>query len=369
MELRVDRAELLTELVPMQGIVERQDHDPGALAPPAHRPRRAAPARGHRPRRLAHLVVPEATSRRRAAIAVQAKKFLEIVRSLPEAEVQLVQEDPKILTIKAGTLPLQAPRPGARGLPDPARGVDRQPARDAVPALSPHDLEGPVRGVGRGVALPAQRRAAKLEKDGSFEMVATDGHRLALVEVAHDQAKKKDGVLVPRKALQELQRLEGDEPLAVPPRRAPPLVPARPARADLPHPRGHLPRLRAGDRQGQRQEGGLRRASSLAQTVQRVALLTGDRARAVRLEFSADLLVVSAANPDLGEAVEELGCDYAGRRAQARAQPRLPRRTSSAAVDTEKVRLELKDENSQCVGYPVEGEDKRYLCVIMPMRI
>jgi DNA polymerase III sliding clamp (beta) subunit (PCNA family) len=40
-----------------------------------------------------------------------------------------------------------------------------------------------------------------------------------------------------------------------------------------------------------------------------------------------------------------------------------------AALDTERVRFEFKDENSQCVGYPVEGEDKRYLCVIMPMRI
>ena len=33
------------------------------------------------------------------------------------------------------------------------------------------------------------------------------------------------------------------------------------------------------------------------------------------------------------------------------------------------IRLDLKDENTQCIGYPVEGEDKRYLCVIMPMRI
>ena len=40
-----------------------------------------------------------------------------------------------------------------------------------------------------------------------------------------------------------------------------------------------------------------------------------------------------------------------------------------SAVDTERVRLELKDENTQCVGWPVDGTDERYLCVIMPMRI
>ena len=41
-----------------------------------------------------------------------------------------------------------------------------------------------------------------------------------------------------------------------------------------------------------------------------------------------------------------------------------------SALDTDRVRLDLKDENTQCIGYPVDGgEDKRYLCVIMPMRI
>ena len=44
------------------------------------------------------------------------------------------------------------------------------------------------------------------------------------------------------------------------------------------------------------------------------------------------------------------------------------------AVETDKVLLELKDENSQCVGSPQAEEGKgvageRYLCVIMPMRI
>ena len=42
---------------------------------------------------------------------------------------------------------------------------------------------------------------------------------------------------------------------------------------------------------------------------------------------------------------------------------------ANAAVEAEKVRLDLQDENSQCVGHPVEGQDRRYLCVIMPMRL
>src|SRR5204863_8590132 len=49
-----------------------------------------------------------------------------------------------------------------------------------------------------------------------------------------------------------------------------------------------------------------------AQAVQRVALLTGERARGVLLHFTAEQLVISAANPDLGEAVEQMSCEYTG---------------------------------------------------------
>ena len=145
-------------------------------------------------------------------IAVQARKFLEIVRSLPEAEVQLVQEDPKILTIKAGasrfklhglapedfpTLP-EASSANRLELPFP---LFRRMISKVLFAVSAEESRFQLNG------------ALLLEKDGSFEMVATDGHRMALCEVVHEQAKKKDGVLVPRKALQELQRMESSEPL------------------------------------------------------------------------------------------------------------------------------------------------------------
>jgi DNA polymerase-3 subunit beta len=40
-----------------------------------------------------------------------------------------------------------------------------------------------------------------------------------------------------------------------------------------------------------------------------------------------------------------------------------------SVVESDEVRLELKDENSQCLGVPLEGPEERYLCVIMPMRV
>jgi DNA polymerase-3 subunit beta len=79
-------------------------------------------------------------------------------------------------------------------------------------------------------------------------------------------------------------------------------------------------------------------------------------------------MIISAANPDLGEAVEEVVCEYDGPEFRVGINPDYLTQFLSV-LDTEKVRLELKDENTQCVGYPVDGSDARYLCVIMPMRI
>jgi DNA polymerase-3 subunit beta len=115
----------------------------------------------------------------------------------------------------------------------------------------------------------------------------------------------------------------------------------------------------------------------LGDAVQRVALLTGDRARAVRLQFATGSLVVSTQNPDLGEAVEEVACDYDGPEFKIGINPDYLREFL-AVLERDRVRLELKDENTQCVGYPEEaaadGEEAaeaggRYLCVIMPMRV
>jgi DNA polymerase-3 subunit beta len=365
MQLRVDRAELLNELGPMQGVVERKTTIPVL----SHI---LLTARDEKLQIAATDLDVSLTSWTRAdveeegGIAVQARKFLEIVRSLPEAEVHLVQEDPKILTIKAGhsrfklhglapedfpTLP-EASSNQRLELPFP---LFRRMISKVLFAVSAEESRFQLNG------------ALLLEKDGSFEMVATDGHRMALCEVAHDKAKKKEGVLVPRKALQELQRMESDEPLQF--CRGEHHLSFKLGRREL------ICRILEGtfpDHERAIAKDNDKKVNfdvrSLAQTTQRVALLTGDRARAIRLNLSADLLVVSTANPDLGEAVEELNCDYGGQEFRLGLNPDYLSDFLSA-LDTERVRFEFKDENSQCIGYPVEGEDKRYLCVIMPMRI
>ena len=51
---------------------------------------------------------------------------------------------------------------------------------------------------------------------------------------------------------------------------------------------------------------------ALTQAVRRVALLSSERSRALKLELSEGQLVISSSNPDLGDAREELDVDFAG---------------------------------------------------------
>lgn len=376
MEIRLNRSAFLNELAPMQGIVERKTTIPVL----SHILLRAD---GDQLRLAATDLDVSLTSSvtgdvvEDGSIAIPAKKFMEIIRSLVGDEVHLVEEEPQWLTIKAGR------------------------SRFKIHGMKPEDFPSlPSVDEEFGLEVPFDRFRAMISKilfavsadesrfqlngallklkEGSVEMVATDGYRLALVETGGLAGGdgREDQVLVPRKALQELLRFEGTDALSY--SRGEHHLSFRLGRREL------ICRILEGtfpdyDRVIARDndKNVVFDRKELGDAVQRVALLTGDRARAVKLEFAEEQMSVSTANPDLGEAMEEVPCDYAGEEFRLGVNPDFLREFLSA-LETDRVRFELKDENTQAVGFPVPPEDEegneepsgdRYLCVIMPMRI
>jgi DNA polymerase-3 subunit beta len=386
MDVRVDRNEFLAEALPMQGIVERRTTIPVL----AHLLLRAEGGRLHLAATDLDVSLTswcQADVTADGAIAIQAKKFLEILRSLTGDEVHLVQDEPRELSIRAG-----ASRFKIHGLPPedfPTLPKVDEEYRVEIPFPELRRMIGKILFAVSSEESRFQLNGALLKLgDGGLELVATDGHRLALVEreiaglarkggkAGEDDGGKEDAVLVPRKALQELQRFESEEPVGY--RRGEHHLSFRLGRREL------ICRILEGTfpdyerviaRDNDKDVAFDRR--QLSDAVQRVALLTGDRARAVKLEFVSQQMAVSTANPDLGEAMEEVPCEYEGPEFRLGVNPDFLRDFLSA-VETDKVRFEMKDENTQAVGFPVpadgeEGGDgaghERYLCVIMPMRI
>ena len=378
MDVRVDLNQFLAEALPMEGIVERRTTIPVL----AHLLLRAEGGRLHLAATDLDVSLTswcEADVGAEGAVAIQAKKFLEIVRSLTGDEVHLTQDEPRELTIKAGNSRFKI-----RGLPPedfPTLPKVEEEHRVEIPFAELRRMIGKVLFAVSSEESRFQLNGALLKLvEGGLELVATDGHRLALVEreieglgrpegdaAAGGDGAREDGVLVPRKALQELQRFESEEPVGY--RRGEHHLSFRLGHREL------ICRILEGTfpdyerviaRDNDKKVIFDRR--SLADAVKRVALLTGERARAVRLAFAPNELVVSAVNPDLGEATERVECDYDGPEFRLGINPDYLE-DFLAAVESDKVRLELKDENTQTVGYPEDGGGGRYLCVIMPMRI
>jgi len=365
MEIRLNRTEFLAELVPMQGIVERRTTIPVLSHILLN-------ANGERLHLAATDLDVSLTTWCKAdvsgdgGIAVQARKFQEIVRAVDSDEIQLTLEDEKRLSIVAGRSRFKI-----NGLSPEDFPTLPEVAEDGEVKIPFAALRGMINKVLFAVSTEESRfqlNGALLKlTDGGVEIVATDGHRLALVANALDAGSAQDGVLVPRKALQELQRFEDEGDVLF--RRTEHHLSFGLGRREL------ICRILEGtfpdyerviSKENDKAVVFDRR--ELAQAVSRVALLTGDRARAVRMGFSPEKLTISAANPDLGEAVEEMVCDYAGEEIKLGINPDYLSQFL-AALDTDKVRFDLKDENTQCIGLPVDGTDQRYLCVIMPMRI
>ncbi|HVG23877.1 MAG TPA: DNA polymerase III subunit beta, partial [Thermoanaerobaculia bacterium] len=211
-----------------------------------------------------------------------------------------------------------------------------------------------------------------------LEMVATDGHRMALINfpsaIAGGKGKKGGDltILIPRKALDEILRLEGAEDGTVKfgvsdnqlffdagDRR----LLARMIDVNFPN------YMEVISRDNDRKV--LVDRERLLSTIKRISLVANERTRAVRFDFAPGKLTVSSTNPELGDARETVPIDYAG-------QPFFVGLNAAyvmdflSATDTPSVSLDLKDENSQCIGRPAtpaEDLPYDYLYVVMPMRL
>jgi len=370
MELVVRKNDLLRELQLFQGIVERKNTIP-ILA------NVLMEAKGDEVRFLATDLEVGLRSRCQAAVAkggsltLPAKKFYEIVKSLPETDIRIAEDkggvkvaadrfDSRMQTLPREDFPT-LPEAG----PSPTATLPRTAVREMVAktqfAITGEDTRYFLNG------------ALFVLRPDSMSLVATDGHRLALVTVPRDAKAKNEPdeikAILPKKTLGELARLlgEGDD--------------------DIKYERGenHLffdvgGRLlisRMIDGQFPAYERVIPKGNDkhieferdrLTNAVKRVALLSNERSRAVKFQIDRNKVDVTSSSPDLGEARETLPVEYSGAAMQIyfKAQYVLD---FLSAVATDVVSLDLKDEVSQALLRPVNADGYEYTYVIMPMRV
>lgn len=374
MELTLPAASLSKELGLMQGVVEKRTTHQilSNVLLEASEGRLALTATDLDTTFLSE--VTEVAVKTGGAVTVPARRLHDVVRELPadaEIRIQVLEnhhvqidcKDPK-LRIRLNGLPATdyPTRPEATGGPTLTLsfGALKRMVEKVRFAVSIEEMR-----------LQLQGALLKPKGDGA-EMAATDGHRLALVEV--DGVKAEPGfeaVLVSKKVLEELSRLD-----------APPETPVTIVRGT-----NHLG-FTVGSRRifskledrrfpdyekvisKENNRKALVSREGLLGAVRRISLLSGDRTKAVTITFKPGAVVVSSESQEVGDGDQEIACSYASEAVGLRLNARYLEQFLEVA-ETKEVELILKDEQSQCQGRPAEAIPglRSYFYVVMPLRM
>ena len=383
MELSVRKTELLRELQLFQGIVERKNTIPILANILIEAETGTGDVRlvatdlevGLRSRCPAEVTAG-------GSLTLPAKKLYEIVRALPDTEVRITQPAP-------GKVNVAAERFTSRIQTLPSEDFPALPEASGTGVVSlPCQVFGEMVAKTQFAVTGEDTRyflngALLVFSETSMSLVATDGHRLALVSASRESTASEgettkpdagdDGdetrVILPKKTLWELAKLLGDDDGTVAYERGEnhlffdvggrQLV-SRVLDAQFPAYERVIPK--GNDKRVEFER------DRLTGAIKRVALLSNERSRALKLHIDAGKVEISSNSPEVGEASEVLSVDYedAATAICFNAQYLLD---FLAVADTENVALEFKDEMSQAVLSPVTTDGCDYTYVIMPMRI
>jgi DNA polymerase-3 subunit beta len=100
--------------------------------------------------------------------------------------------------------------------------------------------------------------------------------------------------------------------------------------------------------------------------LKRMSILSSEDYKGVIFNFEKNQLIITSTNPDIGESKEDMDVEYRGDPITVMFNPKFFIETLNV-IDDDNVILNIIDEEKPCL---IEGEkDKTYLSVIMPMRI
>ncbi|MBI1495276.1 MULTISPECIES: DNA polymerase III subunit beta [Rhodobacterales] len=310
---------------------------------------------------------------RAGATTVSAVTLHEIVRKLPDGALVTLTEDPAAgrITVEAGrsnfslaTLPREdfpvmatseysanfsAKAPDLRRLFDKAKfAISTEETRYYLNGVYMHIADG--------------------EEGKVLRCVATDGHRLARIDAEMPaDALEMPGVIVPRKTVGELRKLLDDDDMQIAVsvsetkvRFATPDITLTSKVID-----GTFPDYTRVIPQGNTRKMEVD-ASDFAKAVDRVATVSSERSRAVKLALDEDRLVLSVNAPDSGAAEEELAVAYGDERLEIGFNAKYLLEIANQ-VDRENAVFLFNS-----AGDPTlmrEGNDTSAIYVVMPMRV
>jgi DNA polymerase-3 subunit beta len=371
MEVSIKREDLLRGLHQVQGVVERRNTLP-ILANVLMEPTEGGLALTATDMEVGLRTRVTGKVKTKGAITLNARKLYEIVREVAAEEITLKAVAPGWVELLAGRskfkvvsldakdfpeLPLGAAETG--GVPlRVASGTLREMIDKTLFAVSTDETRFNLSGV-----------YAESGENGVLRMVATDGHRLAMIERSLKEAKLPRGAILPRKGLAEVRKLlddAEDSELTL-------TIAEKNARLHTPTVSSFM-RLVEGDFPDYRQvipgssraKARINRDDFLA-ALRRTSLLASERSHGVRLHFEKGRLEVSASNPDQGEASEDIEVSYSGEPVSIGFNARYLLEVLGVHASGDVIEFAVTDEVGP--GVLRGSQDPEYTYVVMPMRL
>jgi DNA polymerase III subunit beta len=372
MKLTIERAALLKALAHVQSVVERRNTIPilSNVLITAQKGRLSLAATDMD---LAITETVEATAAKTGSTTAPAHTLYEIVRKLPDgAQVELeTSSDGNSLTIRAGRsrFTLQCLPPADF----PAMNEGDLPHRFQLPAT---DLKGIIDRTRFAISNEETRyylngiyfHAAKAGGTDVLRGVATDGHRLARVEVPLPKgAGDIPGVIVPRKTVGEVRKLLDESDGSVDIELSDTRIRFASASVTLVSKLidGTFPDYERVIPTGNDKVLNVP-CKEFAHAVDRVSTISTEKSRAIKLAVAKGVVTLSATSPDAGSATEEIEVEYKAAALEIGFNSRYLLDITEQITGAE-ARFLMADAGSPTLVR--DGADESALYVLMPMRV
>ncbi|GAB1343256.1 DNA polymerase III subunit beta [Gemmatimonas sp.] len=303
------------------------------------------------------------------AITIPAKKLSEIARELPPSPVKIAASGEQRVTLECGRSKfklLGLPRDEFPSFPSVRFNDSWRVKSGELQKLISHTAFA----VSTEESRPILNGVLWELREERMRMVATNGHRLAKMELPVEASSAPPGdLIVPPKALEQIRRLfpaeeeleiaRGDNHLGF----RSPFTSVFTRLVEGPYPNYEQVIPKDNDRYA------IADKASLTQALKRMSVIASDQTHRIKMSFNTGMLKFSVTTPDLGEASDELPVNYTGDQLDIGFNATYLLEILRF-MPTEQVRLTFKAPERAATIEPEGWDDPaKYLCLVMPLRL
>lgn len=306
-------------------------------------------------------------------VTVSAKKLYEIIKELPEQDIIFTAKDNCWIEIRCGKSLFNIVGLSAEEFP-----YFPYPEQENFLSLNSQQLKEMIEKTSFSISSDESKYNLNgiffktLEDSGRqlLRLVATDGHRLAMIQRPQNGnpvAELSRGVIFPRKGIHELKKIaeEGETDIQLGfmdnnaiIKKNQTVVVMRLVDGEFPDYNRVIPKANELEV--------LLSSDAFFHTLRRMAILSSEKSRGVKIQLRLGSMEISSSNPELGDAREDLDVSYEGPELSIGFNARYLLDILQV-MDEKHTRLMVKDHLSPGLLTPAGDQD--FMAVVMPMRL